>query len=424
MRNVLMKAVVAGTAATMLLLSACSSSGSSSGSGSGNTPTGASTPKIKGAPIVLGSICSCSGSQAASLALAKDSASAWADSVNAAGGINGHPVSLIVKDDAGDPATALQDVKELVEQDKVMAIVGETSLADSTWASYVAGKGIPVVGGNPSEAPFSSNPDFYASGSSVPVVTVGDMEVMKKQGKTNFGVMYCAESPVCAQLDGLSKLAASVVGGVKVTSTKVAATSPTYNSQCLAFKSAGVDGLWVATNSATGLRVISACKKLGYSPLNVTQASVTGQDWLSDPNVDGSFITAFNANYQDSSIPGVKDFLDAMDKYYPGDRSKAQFAYPVVLPWIGGKLFEAAAKAAKIGPTSTPADVKKGLYALKNETLDGLAPPLNFMPGRPAFPTCYFTIGVSGGKFTSPDGTKPTCLTTAQVTALTKGLGG
>jgi hypothetical protein len=49
-------------------------------------------------------------------------------------------------------------------------------------------------------------------------------------------------------------------------------------------------------------------------------------------------------------------------------------------PWVGGKLFEAAAAKAKLTPDSTPEDVKKGLYALKNETLGGLAPPLTFRP--------------------------------------------
>jgi branched-chain amino acid transport system substrate-binding protein len=419
------RAILAAAAATLMLLTACSSSGSgrtsSSTAAANASAVDASGPA--GAPIVLGYICTCAGAQAASTALIKDGADAWDKAVNAGGGINGHPVKLYIKDDGGDPTTALQQVKELVETDKVMAIVGDNTLTDASWATYVSGTGVPVVGGNPSEPPFQSNPDFFASGSAVPTIVAGSMVEMKKLGKSHMGLLYCAESPVCAQLEGLYKLAGSVAGGVSVTAGKVAGTSPTYTSQCLALKSAGADSLSIETNSATGLRVVDACKQLGYAPLNVTVAPVTGGDWLSDPNVDGSIITAYNANPEDSSVPGVKAFLDAMGKYHPGDLKSKQFNQLVMIPWVAGKLFEAAAKAADIGPTSTPGDVKKGLYALKNETLDGLAPPLNFTAGAVPFSTCYFIMSIGGGKFTSPDGSGPTCLSAAQAAVLKTGLG-
>lgn len=415
----------AAVLATLMLVSGCSSSGSSTTSsttGSSGTSADASSAPT-GAPIVLGYMCTCSGAQSASTALIKDGADAWAKSVNAAGGVNGHPVKLYIMDDGGDPTTALQQVKQLVEQDKVMAIVGDNTLTDVSWASYVASKGIPVVGGNPSEPPFQSNPDFFASGSLLPVIVVGDMLEMKKQGKSHIGLLYCAESPVCAEETSLYKLSASVAGGVNVTAGAVAATSPTYTSQCLAFKTAGVDAMAVLTNSATGLRVIDGCKQLGYAPLNATVQPVTGQDWLSDPNVVGSIITAYNANYQDTSVSGVKAFLDAMAKYHPNDLNSPQFNQLVMLPWVAGKLFQAAAKAANIGPTSTPDDVKKGLYALKDETLDGLAPPLNYTPGKVEWAGCYFLISINGGKFTSPDGAGPKCLSDAQVTQLKNAFG-
>ncbi len=417
----------------LMLAGACSSSSSGGGGGGGaSTSAGAQStvpsqdsgaPAPAGAAIKLGTICSCSGVQSASLALAQDGADSWAKAVSAAGGINGHPVQLIMKDDAGNPSTALQAVKALVEQDKVMAIVGANSLQDESWASYVASKGVPVVGGLP-DLPFSSNPDFFTEGSSVAVLTVGQMQLMKKQGKSKFGLLYCAESPVCAQLEGLAKAAASVVGGISVTAGKVAATSPTYTSQCLAMKSAGVDGLDVANNSATILRVLGDCKKLGYSPLNVAQSNVIANGWLKDSNTENSAISSSSVNYQDSSVPAVKEFLDALGKYHSGDLTSDQFTPPVFFSWIGGKLFQAAATKASLGPTSTPADVKKALYALKDETLGGVVPPLNFEAGKPGFPTCYFSMSVENGKYTSPDGTKPICLSATEVAGLVKALGG
>jgi hypothetical protein len=51
------------------------------------------------------------------------------------------------------------------------------------------------------------------------------------------------------------------------------------------------------------------------------------------------------------------------------------------------------------------------LYALpKNDTLNGLAPPLNFHSGAPASQaTCFFLGQIQGGKLTAPKGTAAIC---------------
>jgi branched-chain amino acid transport system substrate-binding protein len=129
-----------------------------------------------------------------------------------------------------------------------------------------------------------------------------------------------------------------------------------------------------------------------------------------------------NANPWDTSTPGVKEYVDAIDQFAKGLREQPGYGINEFYAWEGGKLFEAAAKAAKLTPTSTPDDVRKGLYALKDETLDGGSPPLTFAKGKPAFPACYFTVKIAGGKFTSLDGDKPACLSQQQVTGLVASL--
>jgi len=409
------KGLIAALLASVLV-TACSSATASGGSSS---PAGG----VTGAAIKVGFICSCSGAEAAAYALTRDAANAWAKSVNASGGINGHPVQVFIEDDALNPATSLQEAKALVQQDKVIAIVGEDTSLDSTWADYVESAGVPVVGGLSIGAPFLTNPDFFPSGTSVGMLQLGMMQMMKTRGKTHFGELYCAEAPVCAQLADLSRSTAQIVGGIQVTAEKVAVTQPNFNAECLAMKSSGVDALNVGSTAVTVQRVEANCVQLGYKPMAVAQSGVIATSWLTDPNMAGALIAMSNANYLDSSIPGVKAFLDAMDKYYPGDRTSPQFSYPVIYPWIGGKLFEAAAKAANLGPSSTPADVKKGLWSLKNETLGGLSSPLSFTEGATTFPNCYFAAEVQGGKLASPGGTGPVCLNDAQTAALEKAVG-
>jgi branched-chain amino acid transport system substrate-binding protein len=403
-------------------LSACGSDDAqSTGSAGGSSSSKPAAPALKGDPIVVGSICSCSGAQSAVLASVKDVNEAWAKSVNAKGGINGHPVKMIVEDDGGQPAKGLAAAKKLVEQDNVLAIVGELSLTDGAWEKYVTQKGVPVVGGLPIAPPFLKNPDFFTSGASQVVATAGTMEQAKKAGKKSVGVLYCAESPVCAQLDPLAKGAAKLTG-LTYRSGKASSTAPNYTAPCLANKNAGVDALYVGMNSAVVQRVMNACAQQGYKPLSIGSTNTVGKDWLKNPNLDGAIAVSTNANPCNDSIPAVKDFHDALDEYAPGVRDEDGFGVNQLYPWAGGKLFEAAADAAKLTPTSTAADLKKGLYSLKNETLGGLAPPLTFTRGKPAFPTCYFTVRLEDGNFA--DGEKPACLTAQQTTALTSALKG
>jgi branched-chain amino acid transport system substrate-binding protein len=384
--------------------------------GTGSSTAGAAT----GAPIVLGSICSCTGPAAASLGDSGKVITAWVKSVNSSGGINGHPVKLTVLDDGENPATSLQDAKELVEQDHVMAIVSDASLVDSSWAKYIRSTGVPVVGGISANGTFGVQPDFYASGSTLIPLLVGT--VAEAKGKKNFGVMYCAEEPVCAQLvplvEGIGK-----GDGLKVTPQSISATAPSYAAPCLALKSAGVDALYIADNGPTVERVVAGCHQQGYNPLNVVQATTSSNQLLKDPVFNGALLTGTNANPYDASLPAVKAFQDAVNKYDPGLLTSSSFAYDSYSAWTGGALFEAAATAGKLTPTSTPADVKKALYSLKNETLGGLVSPLTFTPGKPAFTPCWFTGQIEGGKFTSLAGDKPTCLPAAQAAALLKSLG-
>jgi hypothetical protein len=136
-----------------------------------------------------------------------------------------------------------------------MAIVGETSLVDSTWASYVATRGIPVVGGASFEQPFLTNPDFFPSGTQLLLNQFGVIQLAKQAGGTHIGVMYCAESPVCASLVPLASGAAKLYG-LQNTAAKVAATAPNYTASCLAAKSAGVNVLYVPDNASVVQRLI------------------------------------------------------------------------------------------------------------------------------------------------------------------------
>ncbi len=53
------------------------------------------------------------------------------EKINKAGGINGDSIELIVKDSAGNPEKAISFAKQLIEEDKVVAIIGPSTSGES-----------------------------------------------------------------------------------------------------------------------------------------------------------------------------------------------------------------------------------------------------------------------------------------------------
>ena len=85
------------------------------------------------APYKIGAIFSITG-DASSLGMPeKQTAEMLMEQINAAGGINGHPLEIVIYDDKGDETEAVTMAKRLINNDKVSAIVGPsrsgTSLA-------------------------------------------------------------------------------------------------------------------------------------------------------------------------------------------------------------------------------------------------------------------------------------------------------
>jgi branched-chain amino acid transport system substrate-binding protein len=85
-------------------------------------PDTATTPLGEGEPIKLGFSLPQSGALASFAPLAVGM-QAYFNKVNEAGGVDGHPIELVVKDDAYDPARSVTNMTEFIERDQVLASV-------------------------------------------------------------------------------------------------------------------------------------------------------------------------------------------------------------------------------------------------------------------------------------------------------------
>jgi branched-chain amino acid transport system substrate-binding protein len=123
--------------AVLALLAGCGSSGSSSSSASG---TSASSGGAGGSPVVIGASLSLSGDFAADGQAFKRGYELWADDVNRAGGLLGHPVKLDIVSDASSPAQVVTNYQKLISSDHAKLVFGPFSTLLTVPASKVVNR--------------------------------------------------------------------------------------------------------------------------------------------------------------------------------------------------------------------------------------------------------------------------------------------
>ena len=413
---------LAAVLACACLIAACGSDNS------GNTTSAASTVaskaastgnEVTGTPIKVGTICTCSGAQGSGLIAVKTLSEAWVKWVNTHGGLNGHPVQLIFKDDGGDATASAARARELVNE-KVMAIIGNFSFQQDAWASIVTKAGIPVVGA-PGQSPVeASNPDWFPVGSNVSATFFQQLKGIADSGKTKYATMFCTEAPACKQLKGILPAFLKIQNSpVKVVnSSDASASQPSYAANCLAAKNAGANSVSVFQSQSVTARIMQQCQQQGWSPTLIgANGSASHNDKGSLP-AGGVLLTLPTIGVDDRTTEGGKLLGEIMAAEAPGLESGDTYTESLGAPFAGWQLFARVAETAKLTPTSTPADVKKGLYALKDETLGGLTAPLNFVKGQPTFNGCTFRSSYSDGKWTADP--KARCMTKGEIGSVLK----
>jgi branched-chain amino acid transport system substrate-binding protein len=388
--------VAVGTA-LVLGLGACSSSTAGShGAGSDS-------------PIVVGVVGSFSGSFSEQYGGDQPAIEAWASYTNASGGIDGHKVELVIKDDGGAAGQSLFDVKELVQSDHVAAIVAPATAQDAVWGSYVRAQGIPVIGGYQSENN-ASNPAFFPVGTAATFRAPDGLVMASRLAKsTRVGLVYCVEQAACASTIAVFKQVTPSVSMTLNYTGAVSSSAPGYTAQCLAAQSAHVGILVAALDPVTLGRLAADCARQGYSPM-YTDSTVTAS-MLSVPALENhfSFISP-DFLYYDNSTSAEKTFHSAIAKYAPSLPSNSEYGETVAVAWVSGQALAAAVTASGAKGAITTADIKNGLYSFRNVTLDNLAPPLTYVRnGANAKIACGFEGAIMNKQLSAPFGVKPIC---------------
>jgi branched-chain amino acid transport system substrate-binding protein len=375
----------------------------------GNAQVSAATPS--GTPIVLGSVGTYSVTTGNFTDVGKPAIEAWADWVNAHGGINGHPIKLIVKDNTNDEALAVSEVKQLVQQDHVIAFVSnQDGSLNSGYAAYLQQQQIPVLGGSVyTLEPWDSNPMFFPQGMTALPQLTAIVQSAKKAGYSKMGSLACSEAAQCAEANSFLKPLADK-GGVKyVYGGLVSSTAPDYTASCLAAQQAGVQALvLLVPTAAEGQSIASDCARQNYKPAYIIPGEAIGAGYLT-----ADFNDAINnAPTQPwfSTAPDMKTFHEAMKKYTKINFSTAEEPMDATDAWVSGLMFQEAVKLSGATGVPTSQDILTGLSKFNDQTLGGMTGGLTFNDPTNKTEGCYFTIVIKDKHFSLPNGATPDCV--------------
>jgi branched-chain amino acid transport system substrate-binding protein len=409
--------VAALTAAMLAAVTACSSSKEAdSGTTTGSAPTsavnspaattGGSATAASKAPYLVGNILEVQTSFITYPASYKDTPIAFEKWVNDNGGINGHQLKVTSIDDHADAGKSLAAAQQLIEQDKVIALVGLANPStESAYVDYVQKSGVPVIGSAYSSIAPTKTDWFQTAAGSYDIAGYSRALAAKTAGVTKYGIMYCTEVPACKLDYSTQQTSAKALGGISVVKTIPAAiAAPNYTAPCIQMKSAGINGLYYSASVESIARAAVDCSRQGLKVVHVMGES--GPQLL-----DTKQVWQNGASGADMSLPywakvaGSKNYDDAMKKYFPKDELTAASAQE----WASFEVLKAALEKVPNDP-ATAATVKKGLYALPDGFHTDMSVPLHYAVGKPSVVKCFYLWNIdSSGKYQLTKGTKYQC---------------
>ena len=379
----------------------------------GKSAAGASAPKActgNEAPLILGQTGSFSGLIGASIGAHRLGVAMWVKAVNAAGGIQCHPVKVYQADDGSSPAQAASNVNDFVKNKGAVALLDICDpIVLSAVRAEIAKLKVPIVGGDLSDPGWTQDPLVFAQGVSPIQGFAGGIATAAKVAKvTKISVLYCVEAAICELINKSKDEMAASSGTTLVHSQSISLTQSSYTAECQNAKNAGAQMIFGGVDGSALTRMGTSCASLGYFPA-FGGPGIAFSETLSKNQAlrkAGVYLGTVSAPFMTTDQPGTKAFHEAAEKYAPGqaiDQSASD-------GWTSGKLMEAALNALGAELRDRPittADIFSGLYLLKGETLGGLASPLTYKKGQPSpINGCYFSMVLGPDGFFPPFGSK------------------
>lgn len=326
-------------------------------------------------PIKLGLVAAMSGQSAKSGEAIVRGLSVALDEINAAGGLLGRKVQLIVRDDESNPAKGVVAARELVQREKVAAMFGgldtPVSLAIVPFANQAK---VPFMGVWAAGTPITRNgaaENYVFRVSAVDeLVDIALVDyAVKKYASKKPGMILVNNSWGESNEVGLkAALAAKSMTAAGI--EKFEGSDVDVVPQLSRLKAAGADALFLVGNVGPSAQVVKSLDRMSWDVPIVSHWGPSGGRFteLAGPSAEKvHFIQTFSFSGKLSAKgQGV---LDALKKKYPEIQTLADVTPAVGIANAYDAMHLTALAIAKAGSTDGP-KVREGFYAI--DGYDGL----------------------------------------------------
>jgi branched-chain amino acid transport system substrate-binding protein len=405
-----------GLALTVLLgaLGGCDKLGGKKkpeGDGSAATGTGSSaTPTAESGPIIVGHFASMTGSEATFGQSTDKGVRMAIEELNAAGGIKGRKVELRTLDTASKASEGGTVVTRLINNEKVVALLGEVASSISIAGGQVAQKlGVPMI------SPSSTNERVTKIGDMISRVCFLDGfqgYVMAKFVNddlklTKVAILYDQGQAYSKGLANDFKTAFTGMKGVVTTEQAYSGGDPDVSAQLQTIKTSGAQAIYMPGYYTDAGNMIRQARKLG-----IKEPFLGGDGWDSEKlaeiggdAIEGSY---YSNHYSfEEQRPQVQDFVKKYREKHGQvpdglaalgyDAARVLFAAMERAPSLGGKDL-----AAAIAQTKDFDGVTGRITLDANRDAIKKAVVLQMKGGRPTYVTSISPPGMAEGSAPAP----------------------
>ena len=275
---------------------------------------------------------------------------AYYDYVNDHGGVNGRKIDFTILDDAYDPSKTVPLAQQLVEQNKVFAVVGSLGTAPglATWA-YLNKNKVPQVLLATGDSYWGFSYKKYKWTTGWQPDYPGEAKVYGRYIAANLpsakiGVLYQNDAYGKNYYAGLRVGLGTKKGNI-VDAESYDVTNPSLTQQILALKSKGADTFVVFATPTPTITALVTATKVGWTPTATFINNVSANRLFllaaaaSGANVDGVISTVYTASSTTQrNLPGIKLAGSILDQYAPSlkasfDRGDGNIVYGFGVAW-------------------------------------------------------------------------------------------
>ena len=315
---------------------------------------------------VVGVTAALTGPPSSTYAPAVDAMRIYIDRVNAAGGVNGRKIRLVIEDDGAQPSKAAANTKKLITQDNVVLMVNAS--LSSTYAPVIGeskNANVPLLfasGVCPQSVYPPADPlQFCTTGYASQFDSRATLEFVKTtaKGPVKIGFSAMAIPLSRGEMDYAMELSKKL-GMEPVDQEVIPPPTADYTPFATKLKDAGANWVFSWAPWVTQVRTLEALRRLDWKGDYVAWAHIEAEGELARLKDGAFYVVGANALFQDR-LPIHQEIAEAA--------KTAKLTYPIeqlTEGWIAGMVVEAALKAT--GWPASPEKLAAAMSTLKVDT--------------------------------------------------------